>query len=1069
MINRSNKIHQPQLNEYVLRENLIKRTIDNSNKAVTAVIAPPGYGKTTLISSYLNSKNEPSVWYSVDDSDADFASFFPQFSLGIRKATPKKRKPIPEYHPGDAMNIKVFARRYFNAIYKRFDSPFSIVFDDFHECKSSMWCEVINIAINELPKMGKLFIISRESLPSQFARLNINQQINLIQGDDLRFSDKETAELASIHNISELTSHQYTEAQAMMVGWAAGLSLLFTHLKQSDPCVELEFNAEQDLFNYFMNEVFSNIKDELKNLLYRTCMLTEINVKHAVKLSGNPRAGDMLKELYERSYFTYRISTKEKTYRFHPLFREFIQHQSEKQLGPETFIEIRNKSITLLEQDQAIVSAAKLVIQGGEWKRLAEFVTRYAPNLMSNNQIQTLQNWLQHIPEALFVRIPWLTYWRAVCFIFIQPQGARQYFIAAHDGFKEHKDVVGQCLSLSGVIESYIIERDSFSPLDEWIEHVDKIFESIENQIPAPVASRLTIAMFTGLVHRAPQHRHFDLWLKRVINIPNAILSPELRIMRQVSLILHYLWQGDFRRAESIYDRIEPEMRQHPDPGVKLRWYLIQIFYLWFTGNGNDQALTITKEALKFSREYGLAPMEGSYLIHGAAAAVMAKKYDLAGNMLQTISQHIDESMRSQLALYYKVHAVYKLQRGDIHSAFYYMQESLRYAECSGSLFYQATTHFTQAQLHYLVNDLDNTKHHLAVCKSIADQTKSYFHQFLIKLFQASIEWSAGTCDLALDHLKHAMELASKHNLSPNLWIGEKSLREILSIAIDRQIESNTANSILKKCNLTRISLKEREENKSWPVRIYTLGCFEIYLNDELFTLPSRNRPKVFSLLKVLIAFGGQQVHESTICDVIWPDADGDAAHRLLNTTVFRLRKLLGFQEALVLKEGKLSLNKEVCWLDTWAFNEEVAELTPLIKNQVINAYQIKSYCGKIEEYYKGDFLPADELFPIVNQYRQRMQNKWNHLLFSIAESLNKQGEIKSAFHYLEIATKIAPLEEKAYRILMKLHLSEGNLAEAITVYETCKNALQSGLGVKPSKQTEEVFAQIKTLGNSKH
>ncbi len=70
---------------------------------------------------------------------------------------------------------------------------------------------------------------------------------------------------------------------------------------------------------------------------------------------------------------------------------------------------------------------------------------------------------------------------------------------------------------------------------------------------------------------------------------------------------------------------------------------------------------------------------------------------------------------------------------------------------------------------------------------------------------------------------------------------------------------------------------------------------------------------------KVLIALGGSNVAEVKITESIWPDADGDAAHQLFDTTLSRLRKLLGRADVLLNREGKLSLNKKICCLDTWA------------------------------------------------------------------------------------------------------------------------------------------------------
>ena len=66
---------------------------------------------------------------------------------------------------------------------------------------------------------------------------------------------------------------------------------------------------------------------------------------------------------------------------------------------------------------------------------------------------------------------------------------------------------------------------------------------------------------------------------------------------------------------------------------------------------------------------------------------------------------------------------------------------------------------------------------------------------------------------------------------------------------------------------------------------------------------------------------GGDQVPVERITDALWPRIDSDYAHRSFNTTLHRLRKLLGDDRAIILSDGKVSLDKRRFWVDTWSLN----------------------------------------------------------------------------------------------------------------------------------------------------
>ena len=94
--------------------------------------------------------------------------------------------------------------------------------------------------------------------------------------------------------------------------------------------------------------------------------------------------------------------------------------------------------------------------------------------------------------------------------------------------------------------------------------------------------------------------------------------------------------------------------------------------------------------------------------------------------------------------------------------------------------------------------------------------------------------------------------------------------------------------------------------------RVHVLGRFRLLENDVAIVVPPRLR-KPQELLQALIAFGGTEVSAGALIDALWPDSDGDAAYHALESSLYRLRQLLGSHNALRMEGGKVSLNRDQC------------------------------------------------------------------------------------------------------------------------------------------------------------
>src|SRR5262249_29255398 len=137
--------------------------------------------------------------------------------------------------------------------------------------------------------------------------------------------------------------------------------------------------------------------------------------------------------------------------------------------------------------------------------------------------------------------------------------------------------------------------------------------------------------------------------------------------------------------------------------------------------------------------------------------------------------------------------------------------------------------------------------------------------------------------------------------------------------ALEGGMEPVCVRGLAKKRRLVPESPPVEAEAWPWPIKILTLGRFEVLLDGEPVRFARKVQRKPLALLKVLIAFGGRGVREELVMDALWPDAEGDAARVALASALHRLRGLLGREQAILRQEGQLSLDSRHCWVDVWA------------------------------------------------------------------------------------------------------------------------------------------------------
>ena len=216
-------------------------------------------------------------------------------------------------------------------------------------------------------------------------------------------------------------------------------------------------------------------------------------------------------------------------------------------------------------------------------------------------------------------------------------------------------------------------------------------------------------------------------------------------------------------------------------------------------------------------------------------------------------------------------------------------------------------------------------------------------------------------------------------------------------------------------------------------------------------------------MLKALVTFGGREVAESQLMDALWYDADGDVAHRSFATTLHRLRKLIGNEEVIRLRDGRVTLDSRYCWVDVWAFERILGQIDASWKEGLTGNDMTRTIrlAERAIEMYKGPFMAGETDQHWVVSCRERLRSKFLRNVGKIGLYWEHAGDLNKAANCYKKGLEVDDLAEEFYQRLIICYQRLGRRAEALAAYNRCKNTLLAVLGVEPSVETEAIYKSL--------
>lgn len=254
------------------------------------------------------------------------------------------------------------------------------------------------------------------------------------------------------------------------------------------------------------------------------------------------------------------------------------------------------------------------------------------------------------------------------------------------------------------------------------------------------------------------------------------------------------------------------------------------------------------------------------------------------------------------------------------------------------------------------------------------------------------------------------------------------------------------------------------QDGYAWPVMIYTLGRFSLLLKGKTADFGRKVPHKPLEFLKTLIALGGREVSSGSITSALWPDADGDTAQRSFDTTLYRLRKIFNDDRILILRDGRLSLNSEYCWVDVWAFDRLLGQVQRIRSRDATgrDAARLDKLTERMFSLYQHHFLAREDMTSWSVSLRERLRSKFIHNLLDIGRYWEIHGFWDRAMQCYQKGLEVDDLVELFYQRIMICCLETRRISEGMSAYRRCRQILSIVLGLQPEPETESLYVGLK-------
>ena len=431
------KLLPPRLpSSLVARPRLLQRLDVALERKITLLVAPAGFGKTTLVNQWINAcrahgRPKPVAWISLDSGDNDLFRFWRyviaacqmfQEDVGQTALASLSDALQP---PFASSTLEIALSLLLNDLAQQVQDGL-LVLDDFHLIEELRILKTLTFFLDHLPPTLSVLLVTRaEPLHLPLLRWRASGDLSELHTADLRFSLQETATFARQTLPTPLSDAALKQLDTFLRGWVAGLRLLTLTLPEQVTAQAVEHalvslnqrsdlsSPYQPLLDYFVTEILSAQPAQRQLFLLQTSVLRLLSGPLCNVVTGEESGAEMLEAIEQAGLFLEALDGAGGWYHFHALFAEAMRREAAHRLGKETLRTLSLRASFWYEQHAMAAEAVDAALLAHDFERAALLIEQMDRDGQTVEQ-HTVSRWLELMPEATLRAHPMLCWLAAL-------------------------------------------------------------------------------------------------------------------------------------------------------------------------------------------------------------------------------------------------------------------------------------------------------------------------------------------------------------------------------------------------------------------------------------------------------------------------------------------------------------------------------------------------------------------------------------------------------------------------------------------------------------------------------
>jgi len=1099
---------------YVPRERLDRLWSEWRDRRLILVTAGAGFGKTSFLAARCRELDRACLWYSIDESDTDLASFLAHLRHIARSrepsAAPAEAGPAKGTSAAEVLALLVRALR------SRGPQAL-LVIDDLHLIAGAPEVQrFLERLVRFIPEEASLALASREPIEFATAKQRAQGHVAAVSAKDLRLTPPEIALLyrrrfPGVDHPESVFRRIATRTE----GWAAGVEIFLQYLEDDrapsiDAALARVAAAGTGWFAYFAEEVLRRLDAPVQDFLCRSALLPRLDPELCDSVLGRQDSAALLEQLCERNLFTFARTGAPSGYRYHRLFREFLLAQLHRRLSPAAIRQLHRRAARALIGAGAWADALTACVEGGDLSGALRLVERAGEDLLVSGQYQAVESALRRIPARELDRSPGgLFVLGRLCDIQARWQEAEAHY--------------RQALRLSTSSRQRAELRRLLGRLNcRWGQYAAGLacFRRAEAEPGSRHwSTRAGILVLEGV--SACELGRIDEAEARMVEAI-AILRRhrdrfgEARAHCLRAANVHYM-RGEFRRGR---DAMQQALVAFQELGERRQtcYALCILAYLTLAAGDCRAALDQASEAVRLAEalEYPSAEAHARQTLGWIAL----READLAA-----AEMHFERSRQIGDALAEQEFAVLpRLGLAEVARARGNRHAARRLARAAIASAVSAKTPWQTGRCHLVLGRIEGTGaaarrhwrraealfrrigahydlHHARLLRLAADDLPGpqrgrmlrallagvarYEHDVLLREVEPEagvpllaealrqgieVEYAAsllaGIGQRAVPHLKPLLEAADAPARARAIellsLIGGERARAALAQAAARSGEAGRA---------AREAVAEFAEGSAPSLKILALGELEVRADSLCLTHGGWRSARALRLFLLLLVHRFRWVPRDVLLEALWPEVEPEKAMNNLRQTIHVLRRTLEPDLPRSLPSHYIRFRNEACRLEPGehhTYDVESLEAALQQGERAWHAGQRARAGAALREalaLYRSDFLAE-------SPYEEFAAAEREHLRDRVLRAIERLLELRAAAREWEelalLSRRALALDgyrENHYRHLVLAHLHLGHRREALAGYHEYEAMMTNEMGLPPSLRMKSLAEQVLALG----